>query len=1352
MENSTNWTEQQWSIKLFEYTFLEGNDTQGLDVVRIPHDELFKSCEKERNQSALEVEKQFLEDCFLKPIKDAQNVKDWFRNKLKFAVNSEETEKHYSLLVLSLLAASAEHDTYKLGDYRKRFAAILGIEENSIDINREGLPRLWQNLQRRIYQKSTNEPSIKYRHLELPDYGRENIIGYSKKLSFPSYRDSIKFAQLVHGDDTNKDLTVLTPHELFKLLYSKKREFTATFVEELEIFRVSLFEFDDPTSSIMWNFYVEICSKVDPNFVLKVKRLANELKDRLRARLIVDGRFSSIEIISNDENLVTNFKMFKEHEQISGRAGVDHDWEVDGWDLPEGYRFLLNGPEDHGENSKYWYQFIETYFEAKHRFESSFAYLIDEDDLKKDENFDLKVLKSSFSDGLFIFTRNKSNELLNVNECAPDDGDVYVLGLPAHTEPLITVLPDECKIISTQGPDNGLPSNPDGWKLVEFHSQILKSKLVQLPESDLNSIKLRKWFKTRKHKPVFQFINKLAHLGDTFVSSQFPLQIRNDNEFKLQITDDFHVETLTDEQKKTYGNVEFVFIKENFPLLKSHTATFKSTYKNKLQKIELNLTSSCKFEPKVFNRTCEKTLFYSEKGALTEVVGGIEQLYGKFHDSRDLQEINHASFKLSHANNAECKNIVSVSESFIDNDYSWLLETLCFRYQNKKQLSYSELKKIVSFYFPSNDRNVIQSLTLNSVLEVVKKGNHPAEYFALKQPTVFNDENGDLRIIGALTHSERRLLYAKYPNRCSVPAIESSGVFGVTIINNLKSEEAKEDADKDNIELFKRSKFSDLNKLDFDPCTDFSQSLDFISKFKTNPDLFEMFCLKTYKWIEFELGVDGTLLLKDMKSNSTTRYYVVDANKLSCVYADYNRAKCFYLYFRLNDIFVSVDGDGIACIKTGAPYSLFVLQSLGWYCLGEGHGVNGYYGSPEDPNSESGILYGLSSMESLYSTNPAMVVVEDVVPHEIKIVYENGVLKEPYAGVFTVHLPDGYKYEWKLNNDRQEVSTSIISVSDLREGSYELEVVASNAFEKYVGRLDFEVKADLPDPVFSQNVYEGEVPLRVTFKNETEGTYDAIKWLINGEEVDEVNEFDYEFKEPGKYIVELVIFRNDESASLENVTNVHGPLPVFSVDCDIDKTVVPFEVQFNCNVQGAYNSIEWTFGDDEPLFGELVRKTFEVAGKHFVSVKVENENGVTESKNAFEINAKKYAEYPVINYQNLGSGRYRFSLDYDYIPDEVIWETLCSQNSDQLAPTFNFKQEGWTTITALIGCSRLREGVVEISCDLNVEGIKEYREDQKRKKRKSNRKPGMKNSVLKLSIARITGELTRLFLKLIGKR
>ncbi len=136
----------------------------------------------------------------------------------------------YAQLHLTILAASAEESLQHEGNFRVRLAQMLDLQDGDY-VSRGCLPALWENA--RQWSINRSEKRGDTRRLVLPDPGNETIIGYSKRLAFPGFRDQNRLAELF--TQTDIDSSSALPR-LLQVIRSNLFSFSDRFREEFRGF------------------------------------------------------------------------------------------------------------------------------------------------------------------------------------------------------------------------------------------------------------------------------------------------------------------------------------------------------------------------------------------------------------------------------------------------------------------------------------------------------------------------------------------------------------------------------------------------------------------------------------------------------------------------------------------------------------------------------------------------------------------------------------------------------------------------------------------------------------------------------------------------------------------------------------------------------------------------------------------------------------------------------------------------------------------------------------------------------------------------------------------------------------
>lgn len=174
---------------------------------------------------------------------------------------------YFAALYLTLLASSADNETAGVGDFRDRFSKIVkATYGHSVDFS--NLPRMWLNLKN--WSVSRSQLIGDCAVLVLPDPRNETLIGYSKRIAFPAYRDE-QFLR-----KTLKKFSLSDASSFSDVAVAVAREIgsTKTFPNFLEEFRefqrfISRVESQRAYDSPFWGAVRDICLEETQDLVRK---------------------------------------------------------------------------------------------------------------------------------------------------------------------------------------------------------------------------------------------------------------------------------------------------------------------------------------------------------------------------------------------------------------------------------------------------------------------------------------------------------------------------------------------------------------------------------------------------------------------------------------------------------------------------------------------------------------------------------------------------------------------------------------------------------------------------------------------------------------------------------------------------------------------------------------------------------------------------------------------------------------------------------------------------------------------------------------------------------------------------
>lgn len=189
--------------------------------------------------------------------RDPRSIREHFNCSPRNAVLTKKDgiPPNFAALYLSLLAASADDDTYTEGKFRSRFAALMQIDElHSFGFH--DLPQLWRELAG--WSRRRSESAGDCAQLLLPDPPQsEKLIGHSKRLAFPCYKDEIQLRSLLAAAKLDSSSKF---EEVNRAVHDRLALFSASFKDEIAAFNalVSAALMQDAYDSPFWGAVSDI--------------------------------------------------------------------------------------------------------------------------------------------------------------------------------------------------------------------------------------------------------------------------------------------------------------------------------------------------------------------------------------------------------------------------------------------------------------------------------------------------------------------------------------------------------------------------------------------------------------------------------------------------------------------------------------------------------------------------------------------------------------------------------------------------------------------------------------------------------------------------------------------------------------------------------------------------------------------------------------------------------------------------------------------------------------------------------------------------------------------------------------
>lgn len=227
MDDSFPVTLEQWNAELVKIVFLESSHT-GSTLSRIDTTgRIFEQLAGPRSKE--DAKRSFLASFGKEASKIQAALRD--ESRLDILAQLRGYPTYFAILYLTLLAASADDETHDEGNFRVRFSVLLGFDKKKEFIFTE-LPSLWERLERWSSRKQNCT------RLVLPEpLKRERLIGYSKRIAFPCYKDEVFLRDILVSNELDSYSTF---ESVNKLVHQYISCFGEVFNQEFIEFRTLL--------------------------------------------------------------------------------------------------------------------------------------------------------------------------------------------------------------------------------------------------------------------------------------------------------------------------------------------------------------------------------------------------------------------------------------------------------------------------------------------------------------------------------------------------------------------------------------------------------------------------------------------------------------------------------------------------------------------------------------------------------------------------------------------------------------------------------------------------------------------------------------------------------------------------------------------------------------------------------------------------------------------------------------------------------------------------------------------------------------------------------------------------------
>jgi hypothetical protein len=228
-----SWSFVEWNAALVDAVFL-ADGRAGTAISRVDANARFLAkCTDDPGCEPDEAKRCFVRS-FGKSIEKIRNLYKW--SSTIPLPRGQNVPRSFSALYLSLMAGSADDGTYELGQFRDRFIELLSPTvpdaETHLRLPFSDLPAMWRYvaLWSELRQRELGDCGV----LKLPEVpDSERLIGYSKRIAFPTYKDEVRLKQLLEDVRLSANSEF---RQVVTALRSRLDQFSVGFVNEFESF------------------------------------------------------------------------------------------------------------------------------------------------------------------------------------------------------------------------------------------------------------------------------------------------------------------------------------------------------------------------------------------------------------------------------------------------------------------------------------------------------------------------------------------------------------------------------------------------------------------------------------------------------------------------------------------------------------------------------------------------------------------------------------------------------------------------------------------------------------------------------------------------------------------------------------------------------------------------------------------------------------------------------------------------------------------------------------------------------------------------------------------------------------
>ncbi len=232
--------------------------------------------------------------------------------------------KSFAALYLTLMAGSADDDTYEMGMFRRRFIELLSPTvpgaEKHLSLPFSDLPAMWRYVARWSVERQRELGDCGV--LKLPEVpASERLIGYSKRIAFPTYRDEVRLKKLLEDAQLSANNEF---RQVVTALRARMDQFSAGFMLVFESFAslVAAHCLEEAYDSQFWGLIRDI--------TLDASGLTHGVKGKYCLHLDVGDTFDPIPYLFFDDAGRDRLPSTLESLTVQRRDGFCHVAVADG--------------------------------------------------------------------------------------------------------------------------------------------------------------------------------------------------------------------------------------------------------------------------------------------------------------------------------------------------------------------------------------------------------------------------------------------------------------------------------------------------------------------------------------------------------------------------------------------------------------------------------------------------------------------------------------------------------------------------------------------------------------------------------------------------------------------------------------------------------------------------------------------------------------------------------------------------------------------------------------------------------------------------------------------------------------